>query len=78
MTPPKTPKATLAKLDQYRRQEKEGTGEDGGAACGERETPGNYTAKVLEAITLCRTSLSDVHLDLLNLGCHTTGLPKPL
>lgn len=58
MTPPNTPKATLAKLDQYRRQEKESAGEDGSAMCSERDVPGSDTAKVLDAITFCRTSLT--------------------
>lgn len=59
MSPTKAQKAAAAKLDQYRRQDKEDMEEDGAS---EKTGGGERTAsdpdKLLEAITFCRTSLT--------------------
>lgn len=54
MSPTKAQKSAAAKLEQYRRTEKD---EDGGASHEERN-PASDTDRLLEAITFCRTSLA--------------------
>lgn len=58
MSPPKKPTETLAKLDEYRRQDKESPSQDGAAVEQEAGTAGAETAKVLEAISSCQASLT--------------------
>lgn len=58
MSPSKSQKAAVSKLDQYRRQDREEQAEnDGDNTHGEERTAGD-TEKLLEAINLCRTSLA--------------------
>lgn len=68
MSPSKVQKTAAAKLDQYRRQDREETEEDGGAAKAGEERIAGDTDKLLEAITFCRTSLTtqieDVKVDI--------------
>ena len=59
MSPPKAAKsAALAMLDQYRRNDSGEAEEDGGAAVAGGSRPAGDTARLLEAITLCRTALT--------------------
>lgn len=58
MSPLKEVTETVSKLDRFWQQDKEASGEDGGASAGETESMGNDTAKALEAISSCQTTLT--------------------
>lgn len=47
-----------AKLEQYRCQEKDSLGQDGGAEQGEETSLGTDTGKVLEAIATCQKAVT--------------------
>lgn len=59
MSQTKAQKAAAAKLEQYRRQDKDDSGENGGATSEVQESAGGDTDRLLEAITFCRTSLTE-------------------
>lgn len=65
----KAQKAAAATLAQFRRLDEEDAGEDGGATSENPPLTNVDTATLLEAITLCRTSLAaqidEVKMDIL-------------
>lgn len=68
MSPNKSQKAAAAKLAQFHRMDGEDAGEDGGAICETQPPASGDTTKLLEAITLCQTSLTmqieEVRMDI--------------
>lgn len=59
MSPPKRTPGALAKLDRFRHEERNAAGEDGAAPSATEEAPPTGdTARILEAVSLCQTTLT--------------------
>lgn len=59
MSPPERALGALAKLDPYRNDRRDTAEEDGAApASGEEGPPSGDTARILDAVSLCQTTLT--------------------
>lgn len=58
MLPPKKATPAVVKLGQFRRQDTDSPGQDGGTTQGEEPSVGTDTARVLEAITSCQEDIT--------------------